>query len=317
MEVWVYGGQGSYSHTPIHFPFSFSEVTIVKLLDRIMERLRLFRGVMGIAAEHLRTRECLLVNAHQRFPAASVIKIPIMVEVYAQIAEGRLDLDDGLLLTDADKVGGSGVLQYLQAGIILPIRDLVMLMIIVSDNTAANLLLDRVGVTHVNRRMAACGLPSTKVFRKAFAEHPEVDPDEEAVYGFGVSTPYEMMRLLKRIACGDVIDPAACDAMVETMRRQQINLMLPRRLPFERDAVTIAHKTGESRMSRPDPSGLRRHVRNDVGIVDAPQGRYLICLFTQDVMDSRWLPENEALTTGADISRLIYDHFNPPSGTPR
>jgi len=66
-------------------------------------------------------------------------------------------------------------------------------------------------------------------------------------------------------------------------------------------------------MPGPDPSGLRRHICNDVGIVDAPRGRYLICLFTQDVADVRWSPENEALVTGANLSRLIYDHFNPPS----
>lgn len=282
------------------------------LIDQITGILRTFRGVMGIAAEHLHTRECLLVNPHLRFPAASVIKVPIMVEVYAQAAEGRLSLDERLCLTQTDTVGGSGVLQRLQAGLALPIRDLVTLMIIVSDNTAANMLLDRVGVASVNRRMAAYGLTSTKVFRKAFADRAEVEPDEEARYGFGVTTPAEMLTLLKRIATGEAVDQAACDAMIQTLRGQQVRLMLPRRLPSERDSVTIAHKTGESAMPGPDSSGLRRHIRNDVGIVDAPRGRYLLCLFTQDVADVRWSPENEALVTGANLSRLIYDHFNTP-----
>lgn len=282
------------------------------LLDHILARLRTFHGVVGMAAEHLSTGECLLINPRQRFPAASVIKLPIMVEVHAQAAEGRLSMEETIPLTEADKVGGSGVLQFLQAGLALPVRDLVVLMIIVSDNTAANILLDRVGVASVNRRMADYGLTATKVFRKAFADRAEVDPDEEALYGFGVTTPHDMLALLKRIATDQAVSPTVCGEMVETMRAQQVRLMLPRRLPFDRDTITIAHKTGETTMLRPDPSGVRRHVRHDVGIVDTPRGRYLIGVFTQDVADARWSPENEALLLGADLSRLLYDHFAAP-----
>ena len=115
------------------------------MLDTLRSTLADFKGVMGVAARNLDTGEELAVNADLRFPTASTIKTAVMVEAYHQAAEGTLPLDSVIALRQADKVGGSGVLNGLHEGLSLTVADLVHLMIVVSDNTATNLLVTRLG----------------------------------------------------------------------------------------------------------------------------------------------------------------------------
>src|SRR5262249_53144883 len=160
------------------------------LQSRVEEAVRTLRGTMGVAARDLSTGEAVFVDADTPFPTASVIKVAVMVEVFHQMAEGRLKRDDTVTLEEAAKVDGSGLLQRMHAGLVLSVGDLLDLMMTVSDNTATNLLIARVGTASVDRRLASYGLTRTRLFRPTFRDgHPDVFPEEEREFGLGVATP--------------------------------------------------------------------------------------------------------------------------------
>jgi beta-lactamase class A len=277
---------------------------------RIEERLRGFPGTLGVAALHLDTGEAIAVNADTRFPTASVIKVPVMAAVFQQVAAGHIRLDQALTLKEDEKVGGSGVLHSLRAGARLPVADLLYLMIAVSDNTATNMLIAQVGTKSVNDLMAASGLPLTRLYRPTFrAGKADMFPEEEKEFGLGSTTPREMARLLEKIARGTMVSPAASQEMIALLGKQQDRDMIPRRLPETGDVV-VASKSGTD--SRTGSDGKEGAIRNDVAIVSTPKGRYVIAIFTQRVTDLRWGVDNEALVAGADVSRLVFDHFTDP-----
>jgi beta-lactamase class A len=282
---------------------------------RIEERLRGFPGTFGLFAVHLDTGQTVAVNADTRFPTASVIKVPVMVAVFQQVADGRLRKDQLLTLREAEKVGGSGVLHSLRAGAQLSVGDLLYLMIAVSDNTATNMLIGLVGTKAVDDLMAARGFPLTRLYRPTFrGGKADVFPEEEKEFGLGSTTPREMGRLLEGIARGSVVGKAASAEMMALLRKQQDRDMIPRRLP-EDDDVLVASKSGTD--SRTGPDGRDGAIRNDVAVVSTPRGRYAIAIFTQGVADLRWGVDNEALVTGAEVSRLVFDHFTRQRGAIR
>ena len=157
----------------------------------------------GLAARNLVTGEEIVINADLRFPTASVIKTAVMVEAYHQAARGTLSLDTTITLREEDKVGGSGVLNGFSDGVALPVRDLIHLMIVVSDNTATNLLVNRLGTRNVDERLVALGLEHTKLFRPTFRDgKADIFPELEKEFGLGMSTPREMAKLMALIAEG-------------------------------------------------------------------------------------------------------------------
>lgn len=235
--------------------------------------------------------------ADDLFPAASVIKISIMAEVYRQAAAALLSLDEPLPLRSEEVTGGAGMLQFLHAGLDLTVADAVELMIALSDNTATNLLIRRVGRDAVNATMDDLGLYNT---RTAGAIGRREAPPELA--GMSRTTPREMAALLTAIAEGRLVSAAASAAMRRTLEHQVYGDMLPRYLPVTAAAtVRVAHKTGAL-------SG----VRCDAGIiaVDTPRGArtVVVGVFTADMDDGDlWTTENIGLLAGARVGRLAYD----------
>src|SRR5205823_6816561 len=137
-----------------------------------------------------------------------------------------------------------GVLQRMHAGLVLTIGDLLDLMMTLSDNTATNLLIGRVGTASVDKRLASHGLTRTRLFRPTFRDgRPDVFPEEEKEFGLGVATPREMAHLMQLLAEGKVVDRAASEAMIAIMAEQAFRTMVPRSLP-ETDDVVIADKPG-------------------------------------------------------------------------
>jgi beta-lactamase class A len=276
---------------------------------QIRDHLSSFRGVMGIAAKNLGTGEEIAVNADIPFPTASTIKVGIMLEAYHQIAAGALRLDTPLELRQEDKVGGSGVLSGMHSGLTLTVGDLIHLMIVLSDNTATNLLLSRLGTVRVNERFSEYGLTNTKLFRPTFRDgRADVHPELEREFGLGMTTPREMAKLMARIADGKAVSAEASTAMLVTLRRQQDRAMIPRLLP-QVDGLQVGNKTGTDAEKQAGPDGRRRHVRGDIAIVTAPGLRYVIAVLARQVEDARSGVENDAVVTAARLSRMIYEEF--------
>jgi beta-lactamase class A len=279
-------------------------------LRQVAER---FEGELGVFAKHLGTGEIIAWNADARFPTASVIKVAIMVEAFDQIARGALAADTVMPVREAAKVGGSGVVRELHDGAELTVRDLIRLMIVVSDNTATNMVLERVGVASVNKRLAAYGLKDTRLFRPTFGKKAEVDPELEREFGLGMSTPRDMAALMELVATGRAVNADASAQMRAILEAQQDDRMLPRRLPSGTREIVVGNKTGTDEEKLPDASGVRGHVRADAGIVRVDGTSYVVAIFARRVKDRSWTPDNAALTTGAEISRIIFDSFTRTS----
>jgi beta-lactamase class A len=276
---------------------------------RIAARLSSFAGRMGVAAVHLETGETIAVAADERFPTASAIKTAVMVEVFHQIAAGRIRKDQLLTLTDEVKVGGSGVLHSLRAGGQHSVADLVFLMIALSDNTATNMLVALVGTRAVVDRMVAYGLPQTRLYRPTFrGGHPDVFPEEEREFGLGSSTPREMARLMETIARGKAVSREASEEMMAILGKQQNHDLIPRLLPLD-DKLTYAGKSGQDDEKLADAAGVKGAVRVDSGIVTTPGGRYVVAIFARRGKDARWTVDNDSLVTGAEVSKMVFDHF--------
>lgn len=282
--------------------------TVMKL-DAFEAAIRDFDGVAGLAARNLLTGEEIVLNGDARFPTASAIKTAVMLEAYHQAAAGRLALDAPVTLRDVDKVGGSGVLNGMSDGVSLPVRDLIHLMMVVSDNTATNLLVRRLGTRNIDDRLARYGLKQTKLFRPTFRDgKADVFPELEKEFGLGMSTPREMAALMALIADGKAVSGEASAAMLETLSRQQDRGMIPRLLPGR---VQVANKTGTDSEKTLDDGGRRGAIRVDAAIVTGPGVRYVIAVFTRRGADTRGGPDNAGVLLGAKLSRLVFEAFAP------
>ncbi len=272
-------------------------------------------GVLGVAVTHLPTRTHVGFNEDALFPLASVVKVPLLVALYAEARGGRVDLAERVTYRRAARVAGSGVLQDLDDGLAPTLGDLAVLMVTVSDNTATDLVLERVGKATVERTMTDLGLTSIRVpfginellhelvdLRVGEAEYEEVRRRLRESAGSGGravipeesdrGTPRDLCRLFELLESRAILDDAACAKTLDICLRQKFSDRIPGRLPPE---VQVAHKTGSI-----------RGVRNDAGVVYAPSGPYAIALFTRGLADAALA--SRAL---ADLSLEIYRHFNP------
>lgn len=268
-----------------------------------------FRGQMGVAAIDLRTGATVAVGADLRFPTASTIKTAVMVEAWQQAADGRLTMETAIPLEPRHKVGGAGVLRHLHDGLPLTIADLVHLMIVVSDNTATNMLIERLGTARINAGLERHGLREIKLFRPTFRDgRADVLPELEREYGLGMTTPRDMARLMALIAEGKAVNETASAAMLATLRRQQDRAMIPRGIGG--DGVEVGNKTGTDEEKQPGADGRARHVRGDAAIVTGPNHTYVIAIHARQIEDTRWGIDNDALVTGARVAKRIHDGFS-------
>lgn len=246
-------------------------------------------GILGYSVIDLETGARLGRRGDETFPTASLIKVSILVTVFDLVAKGQLSLDDPITLLKIDQVGGSGVSQYFHNGTILTVRDAAYLMMTISDNTATNLLLDRIIIRRVWAKMDSLGLHNTKVHSKSFLRITSVAMDSSVKYGLGVTTPNEMARLFELMAQGHAVNPSADSTMLEMMEHNTTDMMLQRYV----DGARVAHKDGEVNQTRNECALW--YLRN----------RIIACVLTKENVDQRWVVDNEAQVTLAKMGDAI------------
>jgi beta-lactamase class A len=257
-----------------------------------------FKGQLYFAAKNLKTGAVINFRADEKVQTASVIKVPILIDLYCQRVERRLAFSDVIAYTEDIRVEGSGILKHLGPGLRLTLRDAAVLMITQSDNTATNMLIDRLGIESVNARLRRIGLKETTLFKKVFKPAPASAPAAQKKWGLGVTMPAEMMTLLEKIYRKEVADAAGCDDMIAILKGQADRDQIPRYLTGPAWAkVQVAHKTG-----------ALDQVRNDVGIVYAAEEDFILSLFAQESPDRKWTADNEAtLAVGRLALALLTD----------
>lgn len=244
-------------------------------LQQNIERItRSVNARWGIYVKCLETGEEIAINADQQMDTMSVIKIPLMTEAFRQIEEGRFKLTDRITLEDSAKRPGTGVIRSLDPGASLTIKDLLTLMTIVSDNTATDLIFDKVGgIDTVNKLMASYGLTSIRAtgpasvwFAALRAAPSAAEFHKEAKTPFGLSSPRDMGHLLERIATGKAVSKDASEQTLQILRGQVYSSRLPKYVTGFR----VAHKTGD----------FLPYIGNDVGIFESEKRNIVVCVFT-------------------------------------
>lgn len=269
------------------------------------------KGKVAVAVKNLATGDTFTHNADEVMQTASLIKLAVMIEAYRQADEKKVDLGKTLTLTKDDKVPGAGILtQHFSDGATFPLRDAVRLMIVYSDNTATNLVLDQIGIKSVNETTAALGCPETRVNAKVFkGSTTSVDPERTKKYSLGSTSANETLRLLELIHTGKAASAEACKAMLGHLEKNDDKEMLVRHLPA---GTRAAHKTGAT-----------NQVRTDAGILYIPDPTHTpkekeakrtipvaVCVLTNENADQRWVIDNQGQTTIAAIGKAVYDYYS-------
>lgn len=266
------------------------------------DAMRGFPGVAGVSVRNLRTGESLSIRGGETFPSASLVKVPVLVTLLDQVNRGTMRLDERMGMVARDRVGGSGVLQYMESGLPLTLGDAAWLMIVLSDNTATNLLLDKVNIRTVWEKMDSLGLPHTKIHSKTFIRATSVAPDSSVKYGLGVAVPDEMVRLFALLHEGRAVSPALDSLALRMLRANQDGTKLVRWLP---ENVSVAHKSGDV-----------DRARNDCGIIYGPDAPVAVCVMTRENRDTGYAVDAPAHLLIGRIGREVFRHYNPSAELP-
>lgn len=226
----------------------------------------MLRGIEGTASmfyKNLVTGEEWTWNADAVVNAASVIKIPVMIEAFVQMKTGSLDAQERFVLRESDRLPSCGALKTMHEGLGLTAMDLIKLMIILSDNTATNMLTKRIGRENVNARLEALGLENTRMRRLLF------DREASAKGLKNTITAREIGGLLERMYRGELVDAQSCAVMIEILKDQRLNGKMP--FFLHAHGIACAHKTGEDST-----------VTHDCGIVFADEP-FVLCFASEGV----------------------------------
>jgi beta-lactamase class A len=284
-----------------------SQETSATLVDsKIKARISGFKGRVNLYAKNLETGAAYTLEGDDPVRTASTIKFPIMIECFAEAQEGKLDLDSPVKLNEDEKVSGSGILQDLSAGRDYPLRDLIVLMITLSDNTATNLIINRVGGNAVNARMGKLGLEQTRCMRKILGDGNRLKPgpsgmsDEGAKvenkrWGIGRSSPHEMVILLEKLYRGELVSKSASAEMLEILKKQRDHSSIGRDLKD----VVVANK-----------SGALDALRSDVGIVFSKNGPIAMAVTVDGMPESNWSPDNPGELLISTLSEVLIDSLH-------
>jgi D-alanyl-D-alanine carboxypeptidase (penicillin-binding protein 5/6) len=236
------------------------------------------------------------LNGDQVMPTASLIKFPVMIEAYRQAQEGSVSLDEPLFLKETDKVPGSGILtDHFSSGLQLSLRDAIRLMIRYSDNTATNLVANRLGIAATAKTMADWGFAETQLHSLVFRRDTSIALPRSERYGLGSTTANDMTELLVRLKQEKLVSPAASREMLAHLMTCDDQAKLPRDLPKD---CRIAHKTGSV-----------NRTRTAAGIIESAKVKFAICVLTDKNEDTSWSDDNAAHRLIGAMARVVYDHL--------
>jgi len=264
-----------------------------RLQKAIEELVNGFEGDVGVYVHHLRSGRTAAVRADEVFPTASMVKVPILCGVFAAIEQGKLKYNETLTYSEQLKYD-DGVTGGFRDGKKIPLAEVVMLMITLSDNTASLWLQGLVGGTNINAWLAANGFAETRVNSRT--------PGREAAqkeFGWGQTTPREMADLLTLVGRGGAVSPAASEEMFRVLSKPYWDKEALSQLPPE---VHVAQKGGAVNASK-----------SEVVWVSAPAGPYVFCLITKNQKDQRWQDDNAGYVIARQLSRLLWEYFEPQS----
>jgi len=263
------------------------------LNDALGNKARLFQGDAGIIIEDLNTGWQFSLNQDKLFPSASIVKIPIMAACFQAVYEGRLNLKEKMVLKLSNKTTGSGIIKNFASGTKIPVEELIEIMITQSDNTAANMLIERLGFEYLNDYFKISGLKHTNLSRKMM----DFQDRKHGVENY--TSASDISKLLGKLYHRKFINRQISEKCLAMLLRQKVNDRIPKKLP---DDCPVAHKTG-----------LEKNVCHDAGIVFTQQGDFLICVLTKSRSGTRQVKEfisNLALVIYQTYRQFPYTRYS-------
>lgn len=273
-----------------------------KQLDAIADR---FHGKLGYSLHHLKTGDQLERLGSEKFPTASTIKVAMLCAAMEKQQKGEIGYYDARRLSQSDASSGTGFMRNYREGTRVRLKELLHLMVTVSDNTAANMVGQWIGADAVNRWLGGHGFQTTRLLVPWPISAP-LEQDQAArssqwdafkQWGMGVTTPNEMRILMEMINDGRAGAPAACDEMHRILSHQYFDDGIAGQVP---PWVCVASK-----------SGVEAHSRSDVAIVHSPSGTYVLTIYTREARDTRINRDNEQDSAIRAISRAVWRHYHP------
>lgn len=275
-------------------------------------------GDIALYAENLTTHQIVALSPDTPVQTASVIKLAVLFEALEQVRAGKAHFSDRLTLTTANQVEGSGLLQFFDTPLSLSFKDILTMMVVMSDNTGTNVAIDHVGLENVDARMGKIGLTGTWMYKKVYVPVAPgtVMPADQKRFGLGKTTAREMATLMSRIARCELGetgvpplpgDTAICQVAWKMLQSQNYRTAIPRYLDGLPGATgdSIANKTGSLDA-----------VRNDVAAISTPTGMVIISAFTFNNKDHSWIEDQEAELTIAKMARAIVQEWSPQGLAP-
>jgi len=286
------------------------------LRAKLVEIAAAHHGKVALYAVNLATHTTVGLHADEEVQTASVIKLVILFEAMEQVRSGKAHWDEKITLPAGYGVGGSGVLTFFDAPLTLTLKDVLTMMIVMSDNTATDLAIDRLGIDNINGRIAWMGLQHTHLYKRIGKPATGPMPPDQPKFGLGKTTPREMAMLMQHIQQCDLTlpteavtaadvtrDKAICNVGVTMLRKQFYRDTIPRyleKLDSSETGSGIASKTGSLDA-----------VRADVAIVAGKSGPMVLSIFTYDNTDHSWTVDNEGEVTIAKLARAIVEAWSP------
>ncbi len=269
------------------------------LKEALRARTGDFPGTVSLYAKNLDTGATIGIREADPVRTASTIKLAIMMAVFDQVAHGQTKWTEPLTVTAAEKVNGSGILaSEFSDGVQLPLRDVMHLMMVLSDNTATNMIIERFTADAVNAYLDRIGIKTTRSMRKILGTGPPAGLSaagklpENQKYGLGVSTPLDMVTMLEKLYKGEAVSADASKEMLEVMKRCQDNTGIRRKL----GGMTIANKIG-----------ALDALRSDVGIVYSKGGAIAMAITVDGIPAPDWGPDNPGSIMISDLAQLLVD----------
>ena len=284
---------------PVSFPqLTSPQKSAQSLDDRVRGEITPFKGKVFLFAKNLDTGETYSYDGDERVKTASTIKVAVMIEAFARVAEGRAKWTDELVLTKVVRYGGSGILPELGDGLRLTLQDCVRLMMLLSDNTATNMVLDYLTTDAVNVRMNSLGFKNTRIMRRVGGggESREGKEPDNKRFGLGATTPHEMVQILEKLDRGEIISKEASREMIDLMKREQARYAIGRAIPD----VPMASKYG-----------ALDHLRSCNAIVYSKQGKIAIAITVDEMPEVNWSVDNPGYLLMSRLSLILIDGLQP------
>lgn len=272
------------------------------LPDTLQSRIAGFNGNVSLYAKNLDTGATVGIREAEPVRTASTIKLAIMMSVFDAVAHGRAEWTEPLTITAANQVSGSGIIgSELSDGVKLPLRDVLHLMIVLSDNSATNMILDRFTADAVNAYLDRIGIRTTRSMRKILGGKQPREAlgwsaagklPENQKYGLGVSTPRDMVTMIEKIERGEAVSPEASQEMLAILKRCRDDSGIRRPYPN----LPVANKTG-----------ALDALRSDVGIVYSPGGRIAMAITVDGMPTGAYNPDNPGCLLIASLAKMLVE----------